>query len=116
VPYTEVVATEATKGAYNFSDLNRVERAVQEIAELLGVSVTTKTDWKSWDVPTKTETERYLGNVRLIQDVCGETTVLPENLNKFTYETANEIELVLLRCREIAEGIIRCGEVICGEV
>lgn len=116
VPYTEVIATEATKGAYNFSDLNRVERAVEEIAEILGVSVTTKTDWTGWDVPTKSDLDRYLGNIRLIQEKCGETTVLPENLNKLTYSVANTIELVLLRCRNIAEATLRCGEVFCGEV
>lgn len=116
VPYTEVIATEATKGAYNFSDLNRVERAVEEIAEILGVSVTTKTDWTGWDVPTKSDLDRYLSNVRLIQELCGETTVLPDSLNKTTYTTANMIESVLLRCRNIAERTIRCGEIICGEV
>lgn len=116
VPYTEVIETEATKGAYNFSDLNRVERAVAEIAEIIGVSVTTKTDWNGWDIPTRTDLERYLNNIRLLQEICGETTVLPENLSKLTYSTANTIELVLLRCRNIAENAIRCGEIICGEV
>lgn len=116
VPYTEVVATEATKGAYNISDLNRVERAVAEIAEMLGVSVETKTDWNIWDVPEKTDWDRYIGNIRLLQEVCGETTMLPEKIDKLTYSTANEIEAVLLRCRKIAEGSVRCGEVFCGEV
>lgn len=116
VPYTEVIATEATKGAYNFSDLNRVERAVKEIAELLGASITTKTDWSAWDVPTKADLERYLNNIRRLQEICGETTTLPENMNKLSYSTANAIESVLLRCRDIAEGAVRCGEIICGEV
>lgn len=116
VPYTEIIPTEATKGAYNYSDLNRVERAVKEIAEILGVVVETKTDWTNWDMPTKNEVERYLGNVRLIQSVCGETTLLPDSLNKMTYDTANKIESALMRCRTIAEAALRCGEVFCGEV
>lgn len=116
VPYTEIVATEATKGAYNFSDLNRVERAVEEIAEILGVSVTTKTDWNASDIPSKNDLERYLSNVRLLQGLCGENTSLPNTLNKMTYDTANKIEDVLLRCRSIVEGTLRCGELICGEV
>lgn len=116
VPYTEIIATDATKGAYNFSDLNRVERAVRDIAEILGLTLVTKTDWTVWDIPTKTDLKRYLGNVRLLQDACGETTVLPESLNNLTYTVANEIEAVLLRCRNIAETVLRCGESICGEV
>jgi hypothetical protein len=116
VPYEEILPNETTKGAYNFSDLNRVERAVQEIAELLGVSVVVKTDWSIWDIPMKTDLDRYLDNVRLIQSVCKETTMLPMNLNNLTYAVANEIESVLLRCRSIAEGFVRCGEPICGEV
>lgn len=116
VPYTEIVPTDATKGAYNYSDLNRVERAVAEIAEILAVSVVTKTDWSGWDIPTKTDLARYLSNVRLLQEICGETTELPETLDKMTYSTANKIEEALLRCRNIAERTYRCGELICGEV
>ena len=116
VPYAEIVPTDATKGAYNFSDLNRVERAVAEIAEILAVSVDTKTDWNVWDTPTKSDLARYLSNVRLLQSICGETTVLPETMDKLTYTTANEIERVLLSCRHIAESTYRCGELICGEV
>lgn len=114
--YTGVIPTEATMGAYNFSDLNRVERTVEEIAETLGVDVVTKTDWSGWDIPTKTDMERYLSNIRLLQELCGETTILPDTLNKMTYETANRIEAVLLRCRNVAEGVMRCGEAMCGEV
>ena len=115
-PYTEIIPTEATLGAYNFSDLNRVERAVEEIAEILGISVETKTDWNGWDVPDKGDTIRYLNNIRLIQEVCGETTILPETMNKLTFGDANNIETALLRCRKIAESTLRCGEPFCGEV
>lgn len=116
VPYTEIVPTEATKGSYNFSDLNRVERAVKEIAEILGVTVATKTNWSTWDIPTKQDLDRYLSNVRLIQNLCGEATVLPDNLSKMTFDTANKIESALLQCRKNVERYIRCGETICGEV
>lgn len=116
VPYTEIIPTEATKGAYNFSDLNRVERAAAEIAEILGVEIETKTNWSAWDIPTKSDIVRYIDNVRLIQNLCGEATALPETLEKMTYVTANEIEAALLRCRSVAESTLRCGELVCGEV
>lgn len=115
-PYTEIIATASTKGAYNYSDFNRVERAVQEISELLDIALTTKTDWNVWDIPTNSDVARYLNNIRQLQDICGETTMLPENLNKLTHSTANTIESALLRCRNIAESALRCGELICGEV
>lgn len=116
VPYTEVLPTETTLGAYNYSDLNRVERAVKEIAEILGVTVETKTNWTGWDIPENSEMVRYLGNIRRIQEICGETTRIPETMEDLTYSTANRIEEVLLRCRTIAEATLRCGELICGEV
>ena len=98
VPYTEIIATEATKGAYNYSDLNRVERAVAELSDMLGLGLITKTDWVMWDVPTASDMERYLGNVATLrQQIEAETTapVLPLSMNKLTYTDANNIELIL---------------------
>lgn len=98
VPYTEILATEATKGAYNYSDLNRVERAVAELSDMLGLGLVTKTDWGMWDIPTAWDMERYLGNVVILrQQIEAETTVpaLPLSMNKLTYTDANNIELIL---------------------
>lgn len=98
VPYTEILATEATKGAYNYSDLNRVERAVAELSDMLGLGLVTKTDWAMWDIPTASDMERYLGNVSTLrQQIEAETTVpaLPTSMNKLTYTDANNIELIL---------------------
>lgn len=116
VPYTEILATEATKGAYNYSDMNRVERATAEIAEILGITLTTKTDWSKWDLPKKSDLNRYLNNIRVIRDACYDTSELPDDMNKLTYTTANSIEELLSRLRMKAETLIRCNEVYCGEV
>jgi hypothetical protein len=70
VPYTPIIETPLTRGAYNYSDMNRVEMTVQEIDEALGLGLTTKTDWKPEDVPTKSEWERYVGNVSAISKAC----------------------------------------------
>ena len=94
-PFTEVLPTLATKGAYNYSDLNRVERAVSEISERAGLNLTTKTDWAMWDVPTVADMSRYLGNIVAIKNHFGIATVLPTSMNNFTYESANNIELIL---------------------
>jgi hypothetical protein len=96
VPYAEVVPTLATKGAYNYSDLNRVERAVKEISNTRGLSLTTKTDWAMWDIPRKSDMKRYLDNVKTIAFVIGSDIELPDSMDKLTYEMANNIEKVLV--------------------
>ena len=98
VPYTDILPTEATKGAYNYSDLNRVERAVAEISDILGLGLTTKTDWGMWDIPTASDMERYLNNVAVLRErvvVSASVPALPTSMNNLTYTDANNIELVL---------------------
>lgn len=99
-PYTEILATDATKGAYNYSDLNRVERAVEEISDRTGLNLTTKTNWQMWDLPTETDMSRYLGNVRAIKEHFAIDINLPTSMNNLTYEYANNIELILSRAYE----------------
>ena len=137
---------EAAKGAYNYTDLNRVETAVAELAAELGLSLVTKTDWTLWDVPVASEMERYLRNVVRIRDALSgdvEFPSLPDSMSGLTYEGANHIEEVLMlayqniadsehrcalgefiigKCRlggiphEDPDPTIRCGDIYCGEV
>ena len=97
VPYTEILATTATKGAYNYSDLNRVERAVAEISDLAGLGLVTKQDWKMWDIPTATEMNRYIGNIAAIREALTDGVSVPETptMNNLTYSEANNLELIL---------------------
>lgn len=97
-PYTEILPTLATKGAYNYSDLNRVERAVAEISDRSGLGLTTKINWVMWDIPTEADMSRYLWNISVIrQNLIGSANVpaVPTTMNNFTYEQANNIELIL---------------------
>ena len=96
VPYTEVVATEATKGAYNYSDLNRVERVVAEISDRAGLGLATKTNWSMWDVPDVSEMTRYINNIKAIKSHYGIGTSIPADMSHLDYEGANNIERVLL--------------------
>lgn len=100
VPYAEVVPTNATKGAYNSTDLNRVERAVAEISQAMGIGLTTKTDWTMWDVPRASDMTRYLGNINAIKQKIGSTIPLPATMNKLDYTYANNIEKILLEAYE----------------
>ena len=98
VPYTEILPTLSTKGAYNYSDLNRVERAVAEISDLAGLGLVTKTDWKMWDIPTASEMSRYLGNIASVRALIADDAnvpVTPTSMSNLTYNEANNIELIL---------------------
>jgi hypothetical protein len=98
VPYTEILATDATKGAYNYSDLNRVERAVAEISDALGLGLITRTNWGMWDIPTVSEMGRYLSNIAKIRSVLPTDSMVPEaptSMDHMTHVEANNIELIL---------------------
>jgi hypothetical protein len=100
---------EAAKGAYNYTDLNRVETAVSELAVELGLSLTTKTNWTLWDIPVQADMDRYLGNVAAIRDACpGEVAFpdLPDSMNNLSFEGANSIEKVLLLVYEELHGSV----------
>ena len=125
---------EAALGAYNYTDLNRVETAVSELAEMLGLNLVTKTNWTMWDIPTRSEMERYLGNVAAIRNACPEgmpVPDLPNSMSHLTYEGANIIEATLwLAYVAVNNGFvnpdvpggsedadyIRSGEIYSGEV
>lgn len=100
VPYYGIVPTAATKGAYNYTDLNRVENAVKELSEKLGLTLTTKTDWAMWDIPRSSDMERYLANVKAIREYIGSSTELPDSMDNLTYTDANNIEKILVEAME----------------
>ena len=98
LPYTEILPTLATKGAYNYSDLNRVERAVEEISDRMGLGLITKTDWAMWDIPKESDMQRYLGNIVAIRQripTSESIPLAPTSMNNLTYNEANNIELIL---------------------
>lgn len=104
VPYTEILPTPATKGAYNYSDLNRVERAVAEISDIANLGLVTKTDWTMWDVPTESDMNRYLGNIGVLRTLYSSNISLPNSMANLTYETANNIEKIILAAYEKVGG------------
>jgi hypothetical protein len=110
---------EATKGAYNYTDLNRVESAVAELAVLFDLTLKTKTNWSMWDVPTTADMTRYLGNVAKIREHCSSVPnlpAIPSSMNKLTYKSANNIEKILTIAYQVADRVIRSGEIYSGEV
>lgn len=110
---------EATKGAYNYTDLNRVESAVAELAMYFGLSLPTKTNWGLWDIPLKADMDRYLDNIVKIRNVCPDSWDIPSppnSMSRLTYEDANNIEKILVAAYKYLDCYYRCGEIFTGEV
>ncbi len=116
VPYFEIIPTSATKGGYNCSDLNRVERAVAEISDLYSLGLTTKTDWTMWDMPTQSDLERYISNIETIRGYWLPDTIIPDSMAKLTYVGANNIEKVLSEALSDLDMVYRSGDLLSGEV
>lgn len=125
------LVTNRTEGAvYGYTDLNRVEMAVQAIAGQfsslgIGLDLKTKTDWKlpgnysqeEW--PVSSQMERYLGNVAAVKQIFPNTVRLPTSMENLTWTGANNIEKVLqiafVRIAGIRETYRYSGEVFAGE-
>lgn len=108
------------KGAYNATDLNRVESAVKFVNDYIDglqesidatreeyavaedsfwiiaidpLVLTIKSDWAMSDLPTESDLARYLDNVDKLTDRIPIEKNLPASVaNNFDYEGANEIE------------------------
>jgi hypothetical protein len=119
VPHMEILPTDTTKGAYNYSDLNRVERAAAELSDLYGLSLETKTDWTGRDAPQKTDMVRYITNVKKIRHASMDPNSMapaPDSMAGLNHNDANNIEKIMLAAHENTDHIIRFGELYCGEV
>ena len=88
------------KGSYNYTDLNRIEEWCEYIAtelEAVGyeTSLNFKTNWSMDDFPTQAQLERIRSNVDTLKTTFHAFTNVPTNLNKMTYQKANDIEKIL---------------------
>lgn len=125
IPYEVALPTSARRGAYNYTDLNRVERAVEELAEELSLKLVTKTDWTAWDIPKQADMDRYLANITAIRragakielkPTAASTPPVPRSMKNLSYSHANAIEKILYDVSLTVAEQVRSGELICGEV
>lgn len=111
------------RGAYNYTDFNRVENAVDYISKYLwsinsdlgaladnlgvawdkmfssplNVQVVTKTDWSVYDTTSENQRQRYLQNISVILRALEiEPSNFPKTLSGLTYSGANLIESSLV--------------------
>ena len=121
------VAAKNSNGTYNYTDLNRVNEAVDYIADMLRsygytVNIESAKTWAENDIPFASEMNVYISRVRALAviDFSPRPPTLPPGMDRLTYSGANNIEQFLLELGTIAEKIPRTwyysGEVYGGEV
>lgn len=118
------------KGSYNYGDLNRVETAVEymanalvqaqsdleDYADSIGVAwdhyydmpydtavfenIVVKKNWDMDDIPSTTDMNRYHGNLVLIRNAIPTNAPLPNSMNGLDYVGANQIEQMFLLVNE----------------
>lgn len=106
------------KGALSYTDYNRIESGIQEIANILNASVSIKTDWDVNGYLTVSDASRWLVNISNIRAKCSGPGGLPDtpsSMNNLTYQTMNLIETILAEVEQIAnDHLLYCSEPICG--
>lgn len=116
------------KGAYNASDLNRVGAAVAYVAGRLkgygyAVSVSPRQDWQVSDIPTPESMTAYLADVAALRaalTVAADTPEVPEDMERLTWQEANDIEQILLDVDALVTNMAAAwfysGDLYAGEV
>ena len=92
------------KGAYNYTDMNRVEEAMAYVAGRLNESgylsfVPVIRTWSAEDIPTEDELSLYFGNVSLLRRalaVGASTPDAPSSTVGFGANEANALEQILI--------------------
>lgn len=89
------------KGAYNYTDLNRVESWCEYIQNILSEygfdgGLVLKKNWNMRDYPTRTHIDRIRNNIKTLRDYCRglETEIIVFN-NTMDYMQANVLEKIL---------------------
>lgn len=114
------------KGAYNASDLNRVQAAMEYVAERFkdsgyAAALQPMPVWTIADIPPQEQMETYLSNLALLRGmlaVVPTTPAVPEDMEGFTWQEANDIERILedidYLLTNAAAAFRHCGAAVCG--
>lgn len=116
------------KGAYNYTDMNRVESAVEYVANRLTeagyvVLPVIKKDWSGTDKPTLDDIKRYMKNIadiRAALTTFSDTPEAPTTEKRITYQMANAMEQILIDVDDLitrmANSYFYSGGLYSGEV
>lgn len=121
------------RGAYNYTDMNRVTTAAEYLdrhfskagylSGFTSVAPPHGGKWQAEDIPTASQANRYLENVRGISglfDPTPNTPDLPPDMENLTYGTANDIEKALVLIDAVIplmkKSLFYSNEIYSGEV
>lgn len=131
-PFASWTATErqrfleaCERGAYNYTDLNRVGTATAYLADWLtqagyAVDVDGKTNWVLGNIPTPAQMARYLADIASIRAALpSEAPAVPPNMDYLWFWEANDIEAVLVAVDAVRplleKSCFISGEITAGE-
>lgn len=107
------------KGALSYTDFNRIESGVLELANILGASVNVKTDWSVSGYLTESDASRWLANIEAIRmknSGSAQMATTPTSMNRLSFETMNQIESILANIESVAKTYVTfSGEYMTGE-
>ena len=116
------------KGAYNHTDMNRVESAVEHVANRLTeagyvVLPIVKKNWNGNDKPTLDDIKRYMKNISDIRAALATFYTTPEaptTKKRLTYQMANDMEQILKDVDDLITKMVNAyfysGDLYSGEV
>ena len=102
------------KGAYNYTDMNRVESAVEYVANRLTeagyvVLPVIKKNWNGNDKPTLNDIKRYMKNIadiRVALTTFSDTPEAPTTEKRLTYQMANAMEQILVDVDDLVSRMV----------
>lgn len=116
------------KGAYNYTDFNRLGEAIAYLVERMkeldihDSSIIPKVDWVMGDTPTQSQVSNLLScltKLRAKFSLPDDAPSVPNSLDKLTYQTANDMELLLWmidpRITQTTAAFRYSGTMYCGQ-
>ena len=116
------------KGAYNYADMNRVESAVEYVANRLTeagyvVIPVIKKNWSKTDKPTLTDLKRYMKNISDIRSALATYETTPEAPTaekRLSYQVATAMEQIITDVEDLVSKMVSAyfysGDLYSGEV
>ena len=107
------------KGALSYTDFNRIESGIQELASIVGASVSVRTDWTADGYMKVSDTTRWLSNINAIRAKCSGSSSLadtPGSMDRLNFLTMNQIEGILSNIESLAKTYVTfSGEYMTGD-
>ena len=107
------------KGALSYTDFNRIESGIQELASIVGGSVSVRTDWTADGYMKVSDATRWLSNINAIRAKCSGSSSLadtPGSMDRLNFLTMNQIEGILSNIESLAKTYVTfSGEYMTGD-